>query len=145
MHAAAERIVRTLENEARIAGARVDNLSQALDEQKKVVAASQADEARLRELERTARLYREQLEAATAKYQEALSRESAEANPADAQIVQRALAPQTPSFPKKLPIIGFASLAGFVLSLGAVVVGALLKPPPKGRVASYDEHVHASG
>ena len=100
MHAAAERIVRTLENEARIAGARVVNLAQALEEQKKVVAASQADEVRLRELERTARLYKEQLEAATAKYQEALSRERAEANPADARIVQRALAPQLPPSPR---------------------------------------------
>ena len=144
MHAAAERIVRTLKNEARIAGARVDNLSQALEEQKKVVAASQADEVRLRELERTARLFKEQLEAATAKYQEALSRESVEANPADARIVQRALAPQTPSFPKKLPIVAFASLAGFVLSLGAVVVGALLKGPPHGPMASPYEHGRVS-
>jgi len=144
MHSAAERIVRTLENEARIAGARVDNLSRALEEQKKVVAASQADDVRLRELERTARLYKEQLEAATAKYQEALSRESAEANPADARIVQRALAPHTPSFPKKLPMIAFASLAGFVLSLGAVIVGALLKAPPRAPTASRDEHARIS-
>ncbi len=132
MRAAAERIVRTLENDARIAGARVDNLARALDEQKKLVAATEVDDVRLRELERTAKLYREQLEAATAKYQEALSRESAEANPADARIVQRALAPQTPSFPKKIPILAFASIAGFVLSLGAIVVGELLKAPPGG-------------
>jgi uncharacterized protein involved in exopolysaccharide biosynthesis len=135
MRAAAERIVRTLENEARIAGARVDNLARALDEQKKVVAATEGDDVRLRELERTARLYKEQLEAATAKYQEALSRESAEANPADARIVQKALAPQTPSFPKKIPILAFASIAGFVLSLGAIVVGELLKAPPRGPAA----------
>ena len=87
---------------------------------------------RLRELERTAKLYKEELEAATAKYQEALSRESAEANPADARIVQRALAPQNPSFPKKFPILAFATIAGFVLSLGAVVAGELLKTPPGG-------------
>ena len=132
MRGAAERIVRTLENDSRIAGARVDNLARALEEQKKVVAATEGDDVRLRELERAAKLYKEQLEAATAKYQEALSRESAEANPADARIVQKALAPQTPSFPKKLPILAFASIAGFVLSLGAVVVGELLKPPPRG-------------
>ncbi len=132
MLAAGERIVRTLENEARIAGARVDNLARALDDQKKVVAATEADDVRLRELERTAKLYKEELEAATAKYQEALSRESAEANPADARIVQRALAPQNPSFPKKFPILAFATIAGFVLSLGAVVAGELLRTPPGG-------------
>ena len=132
MRGAAERIVRTLENDSRIAGARVDNLARALEEQKKVVAATEGDDVRLRELERAAKLYKEQLEAATAKYQEALSRESAEANPADARIVQKALAPQTPSFPKKIPILAFASIAGFVLSLGAIVVGELLKSPPRG-------------
>ena len=140
MRGAAERIVRTLENDSRIAGARVDNLARALEEQKKVVAATEGDDVRLRELERAAKLYKEQLEAATAKYQEALSRESAEANPADARIVQKALAPQTPSFPKKLPILAFASIAGFVLSLGAIVVGELLKSPPRGPSAGRPVH-----
>ena len=37
--AAAERIVRTLENDARIAGARVENLAKVLDTQKTVVWA----------------------------------------------------------------------------------------------------------
>jgi succinoglycan biosynthesis transport protein ExoP len=58
--------------------------------------------------------------------------------------VQRALAPQTPSFPKKLPMIAFASLAGFVLSLGAVIVGELLKAPPRGAIASPHEHARIS-
>jgi polysaccharide biosynthesis transport protein len=124
--AAAERVARTLENDARIAGARVDNLVQALDAQKRVVGASDADEVKLRELERQAHVLKEQFETAAAKYQEALAREVAEATPADARIVQRALAPQVASFPKKLPIVGFATLAALALSVGVIVSSELL-------------------
>jgi succinoglycan biosynthesis transport protein ExoP len=123
---AAERTARTLENEAHIAGSRVENLSRALDEQKKVASAAGADEVHLRELERVARLLKEELEADTAKYQEAVAREGVKASPADARIIQRALAPQIPSFPKKLPITAFATIAAFVLSAGAIVAGELL-------------------
>jgi len=125
----ADRVVRTLENDARIAGARVDNLSRALDAQKKVVGATEVDDVKLRELERTARLYKEQLEIATAKYQQALSREDAEANPADARIVQRALAPQLPTYPKKIPIVGFATFAALALSVGALLAREMLTSP----------------
>ncbi|QGM47935.1 lipopolysaccharide biosynthesis protein [Methylocystis heyeri] len=136
--AVAERIARSLENDARIAGARVENLKQTLDAQKQVVGSSEADEVQLRELERSVRLYREQLESATAKYQEALARENAQATPADARIVQRALAPQAPSFPKKIPITAFAALAALILSSGAIISGELLSgrarvvPPAPG-------------
>jgi len=132
--AAAERIVRTLENDANIAGARVENLTQALEEQKTVVGAADADDVQLRELERTARLYKEQLEGATAKYQEALARENSQATPADARIFQRALAPQIPSFPKKIPIVAFAGLSALILSIGAILAGELLSGRP--RIAS---------
>ena len=134
---AAESTARTLENEARIAGSRVENLTRALDEQKKVAGAASADEVRLHELERAGRSLKEQLESATAKYQEALARESAKATPADARIIQRALAPQLPSFPKKVPITAFVTLAGLVLSVGAIVSGELLsgRANPRARPA----------
>lgn len=134
---AADSTARTLENEARIAGSRVENLTHALDTQKKVAGAAGADEVHLRELERSARLYKEQLEIATAKYQEALARESAKATPADARIIQRALAPQLPSFPKKVPITAFVTLAGLMLSAGAIISGELLsgRASPRARPA----------
>jgi succinoglycan biosynthesis transport protein ExoP len=127
----AKRTARTLENDARIAGSRVENLERALEEQKKVAGTAGADEVRLRELERVARLLREQLESDTARYQEALARETIKASPADARIVQRALAPQYPSFPKKLAITAFATLAALVLSAGSIVAGELLSDRPR--------------
>jgi uncharacterized protein involved in exopolysaccharide biosynthesis len=135
--AAAVSTAHTLENEARIAGSRVENLTRALDAQKKVAGAAGADEVHLRELERAGRLFKEQLEIATAKYQAALARENAKATPADARIIQRALAPQLPSFPKKVPITVFATLAGLMLSAGAIISGELLsgRASPRARYA----------
>ncbi|QGM99251.1 GumC family protein [Methylocystis parvus] len=124
--AAAERTARTLENEARIASVRVENLTKVLDDQKRVAGAAGAEEVKLRDLERAARLLKDQLETETAKYQEALARERVKATPADARIIQRGLAPQLPSFPKKLPIAAFATLATLILSTGAIVAGELL-------------------
>jgi polysaccharide biosynthesis transport protein len=138
--AVAERVARTLENDAHIAGARVENLTAALEEQKTVVGAADADDVRLRDLERTARLYKEQLESATAKYQEALARENSQATPPDARIFQRALAPQVPSFPKKIPIVSFATVSALVLSIGGILSGELLSGRP--RVAPYAPRVN---
>jgi uncharacterized protein involved in exopolysaccharide biosynthesis len=124
--AAAERTARTLENEARIAAARVDNLTRVLNDQKRVAGSAGAEEVKLRELERAARQLKEQLEAETAKYQQAQAREQMKATPADARIIQRALAPQLPAFPKKVPIVAFSTLATFLLSLGAIIAAELL-------------------
>lgn len=123
---AAERTARTLENEAHIASARVENLARAMEEQKRVAGAAGADEVQLRELERAARVLKDQLEADSAKYQEALAREGPKASPADARVIQRAVAPPIPSFPKKVPITAFATIAAFVLSAGSIVAIELL-------------------
>lgn len=128
---AAERTARTLENEARIASSRVANLERVTDEQKRIAGEAGADEVQLRELERAARVLKDQLEADSAKYQEALARESVKTSPADARIIQRAVAPQSPSFPKKLPITAFATIAALVLSCGAIVSIELLSGRPR--------------
>lgn len=133
---AGEKTARTLENEARIAGARVENLAATLDQQKKTIGASSADEVQLRELERSARLLKDELEATATKYQEALAAQNSRATPADARIISRARAPQNPTFPKKLPIIGFATVGTLVLALGGVLAAHLLTVPPPVRPAA---------
>src|SRR5947209_8058426 len=123
---AAEKTIRTLENDARIAGGRVDNLQQYLEQQKKIAGSQSADEVQLRDYERPVRLLRAQAESDPSKYQEAVARESGKGAPADARIVSRAVAPQLPTYPRKLPIILFATIAGLVLSAGFVVARELL-------------------
>ncbi|MGP0061334.1 MAG: GumC family protein [Beijerinckiaceae bacterium] len=126
LRAAAEKTVRALENEARIASSRVANMEAAIEQQKQSVTLANADDVHLRELERIAQGYRDQLQSSMTKYQEAVARENSPATPADARIFARASVPQEPTFPKKLPTLLFAGIAGFILSLGGVVSGQLL-------------------
>ncbi len=60
------------------------------------------------------------------KYQEALAREDSPATPADARIISRAAVPHDPSYPKKLPIVIFATLATFLGTTGWIVGGEVL-------------------
>jgi succinoglycan biosynthesis transport protein ExoP len=126
---AAERTVRTLENDARIAGSRVETLQAAVDSQKTIVAQANENEVQLRALEREARAQREQLESYLGRFREATARNGANAAPADARIISRAIEPQAPSFPKKGPTVALATLAAFVLSSGALMARELLGGP----------------
>ncbi len=130
IRAAADKSARSLEGEAKVASARVDNLTKALDAQKKLIGASGSDEVQLRELERTSNALKGDLETTTTKYQEALARQASKATPSDARIFSRALAPQTPSFPKKLPIILISTFGALMLSLGVVAAQEFLLVAP---------------
>lgn len=121
LRAAADSIALALENDSKIAAARVANLDAAIEEQKQVVGVADTDEVHLHELERAAQALRDQLDSSMTKYQEAVARENSTSTPPDARIIARATPPDEPSFPKKLPILAFGTIAGFVLSLGAVV------------------------
>ncbi len=119
----------SLENDAKIAGARVANLETILTQQKKVAGVADVDQVHLQALERAAQSYKDQLESSTTKYQEALARQSSDATPADARVISRAVVPQEPSFPKKLPFIGFGTIATLVFMVGFVVAAELLANP----------------
>jgi polysaccharide biosynthesis transport protein len=127
--ATAERVVRTLENDARIAEARVDSLGAAVDAQREVVSKGNSSEVQLRALEREAKVQREQLESYLSRYREASARDAESATPADARVVSRAITPETPSFPKKLPIVLLAAVLGLLFSIGGVIASHLLRDP----------------
>lgn len=126
LRAAAERTVRTLENEARVTAKRVESLQAALEGQKRDVSQANDSEVQLRALEREARTQREQLEQYMLRYREALARESDSAQPADGRIISRAIEPTKPSFPKKIPTILVSTLAAFLISLALIVSRELL-------------------
>jgi len=126
MRLEAERQARALENEARVAGARVESLSAGLDQLKRQAAATGTQDVQLRGLEREAKAQRDLLESYLAKYREAVGRDNLEATPADARIVSRATVADTPSWPKKLPIVMISALTVFVLTVAFIVTGQLL-------------------
>jgi succinoglycan biosynthesis transport protein ExoP len=125
---AAEKTVRGLENDAKIAGSRVESVQAALDEQKKTSSLGNEKEVQLRALERDAKAARDQLEAYLAKYREASARDDDKAVPPDARVIARALVPSTPSFPKKIPIISIATLGTLVLAMAGVMAKELAFP-----------------
>jgi polysaccharide biosynthesis transport protein len=123
---AADRTARALENDARAAGARVAASQAELDQQKRQSGTANEQEVQLRALEREAKAEREQLETYLGRFRDASVRDADNAVTADARIVSRAIVPSNPSFPKKLPMILIATLAGFALSLFWVLTRALL-------------------
>ncbi len=126
VRAAAERAARALENDARAAGARVAASQAELDLQKRASGTASEQEVMLRALEREAKAEREQLETYLARYRDASVRDADNAVTADARIVSRSIVPTNPSFPKRLPIIIVATLAGLTVSLFWVLTRALL-------------------
>jgi succinoglycan biosynthesis transport protein ExoP len=132
----ASKISRSLDNDARIAGGRVEGLSASLEQLKKQATSTNGQDVQLRALEREAKAQRDLLESYLAKYREANTRENIDAAPADGRIISRAIVSNTPAYPKKLPIVLIATLATLMLSAGAIVTGELLRvTAPRAPVA----------
>ena len=127
IRAEGERLARSLENEAKIAGARLETLSASLDALKKQTASTSDQDVQLRALERESKAQRDLFESYLAKYREAMARDSIAAAPADARIISRAVVSNVPFFPKKVPIILIAALGTFSLSTAFVVTSALMR------------------
>jgi succinoglycan biosynthesis transport protein ExoP len=123
----ASKISRSLDNDARIAGGRVEGLSASLEQLKKQAASTNGQDVQLRALEREAKAQRDLLESYLAKYREATTRENIDAAPADGRIISRASVSNTPAYPKKLPIVLIATLATLMLSAGTIATGELLR------------------
>jgi polysaccharide biosynthesis transport protein len=123
----ASKLSRSLDNDARIAGGRVEGLSASLEQLKKQATSTNGQDVELRALEREAKAQRDLLESYLAKYREANTRENIDAAPADGRIISRATVSNTPAYPKKLPIVLIATLATLMLSAGAIVTGELLR------------------
>jgi polysaccharide biosynthesis transport protein len=123
----ASKVSRSLDNDARIAGGRVEGLSASLEQLKKQATSTNGQDVQLRALEREAKAQRDLLESYLAKYREANTRENIDAAPADGRIISRASVSNTPAYPKKLPVVLIATLATLMLSAGAIVTGELLR------------------
>ncbi len=121
-----ERLARSLENDARIAGSRVETLGSNLDQLKQQAASTNEQDIQLRALEREAKAQRDLLESYLAKYREITSRENLGAVPSDVRVISRAIVSNTPFFPKKVPIVLIASLATLLIAAGFIATGELM-------------------
>ena len=124
----AARRVRALENEVRIAGARVDSLQASLNQLKGQATTSNEADVQLRALERDAKSQRDLLESYLAKFREATARDSINAAPADARIISRATVSNIPVFPKRMPVVIVATMLTLMLGVGFTATRELLSP-----------------
>ena len=133
----ASKISRSLDNDSRIAGGRVEGLSASLEQLKKLATSTNGQDVQLRALEREAKAQRDLLESYLAKYREATTRENIDAAPADGRIISRASVSNTPAYPKKLPVVLIATLATLMLSAGAIGTGELLRMTAPRAAAAF--------
>jgi Mrp family chromosome partitioning ATPase len=131
LRAEAEKLVRTLENDAKEAAERVTKLGTELDTLKRQAATSNEDDVRLRAFERDAKSKRDLLESYLGKYRETSARESIGSAPADARVISRAIVSNTPFFPKKMPMVLVATFATLAVFAGLVTAGELLRAAPE--------------
>jgi succinoglycan biosynthesis transport protein ExoP len=129
-----ERLARQLDNDAKVAGNRLESLTASLDTVKKLASQTNEQDVQLRALEREAKTQRDLLESYLAKYREASARDNINAAPPEARIISRATPAIKPTYPKKTPTVLIAAFAAFALAAGFTVTGALLAlgPSPPG-------------
>jgi Mrp family chromosome partitioning ATPase len=125
-----ERLARQLDNDAKVAGDRLETLTASINTVKKLVSQTNTQDVQLRALERDAKTERDLLESYLAKYREATARDNINAAPPEARVISRASPAINPTFPKKLPTVLIAAFAAFALSAGFIVTGALLATAP---------------
>ena len=130
MRAEADRLARVLDNDAKVASAKVEGLSTGLDQLKRQAASGNEHDVQLRALERDAKSQRDLLESYLGKFREATARDSIGAAAPDARIISGAVVSNTPSWPKKLPTILLAALAMFALASGFILSSQLLGATP---------------
>lgn len=135
-----QKILASLDNEAKVGQLREQQLVQQLNALKAQSAQAGEEEVGLRALEREAAAQRQLLETYLARYREATSRSVANATPADARVISNAVVPATASFPKVVPITIVAALASFLVSCVVIMLaelfsGRALRPvAPSGSV-----------
>ncbi len=131
------RLAAQLDNDAKVAGDRVETLTASINTVKKQASLTNEQDVQLRALEREAKTERDLLESYLAKYREATARDNINAAPPEARIISRASASIRPEYPKKLPTVLIAAFAAFALSAGFTVTGALLAAPPSSAGDGY--------
>ena len=135
----ARKILQGLENDAKVANQQALALEKRLEKLKTAAAKSNADQARLSELEREANAKAAQLDQLLLSFQEADSRLRAQVLPADARIIARANVPVEPYSPKVIPSTIIAALVTLILGCAFVLMreflngGALYRPGELGR------------
>jgi len=121
------KLVKGLENEALIAGAKERSLLESIASVRKSTEHQSDAQAKIRVLEREAKSKRELYESYVSRFGDASARQSRLSVPVMARIVQNATRSSVPVFPKKGPIALLSSVGAFFLGLVWVVTRGLMQ------------------
>jgi succinoglycan biosynthesis transport protein ExoP len=126
-----QKVVQSIEKDARSAAIRVDSVGRQIEQLKsKVVASSNTgNEARLKEFDSIARSKRTELERLQKQLEDNRTVVNIRQVPIEAQVISRALPSSTPTSPRKGPSAILASAATFILGLALIVTRALVSTP----------------
>ena len=125
------RIVRTMENDAKIARAREEALVKSLNELKNQSTQTDGDEIQLRALEREARTNRDLLNTYLARFRDAEARKDSAIAPAYATIVSKAHVPSVPVFPQPFTYSLLIFVAMFLVCMALVILRAVIAETEK--------------
>jgi exopolysaccharide transport family protein len=134
-----KKILASIENEAKVAELREQQLLQQSNALKADSARAGEDTVGLNALEREATAERQLLETYLSRYREAASRSDKNSSPADARVVSTASAPSDPYFPKVVPIVVVATLATFILTSIVIMLMELFSGRALRPVSSVEE------
>lgn len=126
MYREVERLAHALENDARIAASRVQTLTDDLEQLERQAASANEQDVELRALEREARADRDLLETYLAKSRETATGDNLATPPAEARVISRATASNTPYLPRKVSIVFIAAVTTFVAATGLITTRVLL-------------------
>lgn len=119
------KIVEGIEKSASIAASREASVRQSLEQMKKQVVGTGADEVQLRQLEAVAKSKRAELERLQARFEANRIGADRRAVPIEAQIISLARPTSVPSFPKPLPYAILVALATLLFGTAIVITRAL--------------------
>lgn len=125
LRAETQRVLSSIENEAKVAALRQQELEQQSNKLQASSAQAGEDEVGLNALQREAAAERQLLETYLSRYREAASRADTNSSPADARIVSNAIQPVDAYFPKVIPIVTVAALATFIMTSIVIMLAEL--------------------
>lgn len=126
----AQRVVDSLQGQAQVAEERATALRVQLEKLKGNQAQANFSDVRLQALQREAAANRTLLQSMLSRYADANARQDTSLQPGYARVIQKAVAPASPYFPKKGPTLTLAAISGLLLGLGLAFIMEILAQPP---------------
>lgn len=125
-----QKVVQSIEKDARSAAIRVESVQKQIAAFKTKVTDNSGNEARLKELESLARAKRTELDRLQKQLEDNRTVVNIRQVPIEAQIISRAMVSNTPVFPRKGPVSALTAAATLILGFAFVITKALVSTAP---------------